>query len=87
MSVPVSALNTVTNVDVTDLNAYKNSFFSTITKADVTDLSAGPDVHSYLQEMRDEDQFTFEALPDNFLDNYLSQVCVHVCGCVLQYSQ
>src|SRR4029434_5411177 len=46
------------------------------------DSSAHLDYTSDLHEMREEDQLSFMALPDTFLDHSLSQVCMCVCVCV-----
>src|SRR4029434_11311327 len=43
------------------------------------DFSAHLDYTSDLQEMREEDQLSFMALPDTFLDHHFSQARAHEC--------
>ena len=86
--IPVTASANMATTTMVSRQMQENAFmgFYDYDEPDMGDMdsSAHWDYTSDLPEMREEDQLSFMALPDTFLDHYFSQVCLCVCVCVCE---
>ena len=82
--IPVTASANMATTTMVSRQMQENAFrgFNDYDESEMgnMDSSAHWDYTSDLPEMREEDQLSFMALPDTFLDHYFSQVCVCMYG-------